>query len=115
MKKLINRGVMVGPRMFVAGPAMFGGGSVPRYGEVYPWVIPSQGEASGVAEVIRLVRQEIEAGAGVIKMFGGTGGGARSENHSRFFPAGKKGGAGGHPHKMQNKITNHVTTRGGRG
>src|SRR6267143_6902343 len=74
MKKLINRGVMVGPRMFVAGPAMFGGGSVPRYGEVYPWVVPSQGEASGVSEVIRLVRQEIEAGADLIKMFGGTGG-----------------------------------------
>jgi imidazolonepropionase-like amidohydrolase len=74
MKKLINRGVMVGPRMFVAGPAMFGGASVPRYGEANPWVIPRQGEASGVAEVMRLVRQEIEAGADVIKMFGGTGG-----------------------------------------
>jgi imidazolonepropionase-like amidohydrolase len=74
MKKLINRGAMVGPRMFVAGPAMFGGGAVPRYGEVYPWVIPSQGGASGVPEVIRLVRQEIEAGADLIKMFAGTGG-----------------------------------------
>lgn len=74
MRKLINRGVMVGPRLFVAGPAMFGGGAVPRYGEVYPWVIPSQGEASGVPEVIRLVRQEIEAGADLIKMFAGTGG-----------------------------------------
>jgi imidazolonepropionase-like amidohydrolase len=74
MRKLINRGVMVGPRLFVAGPAMFGGGAVPRYGEVYPWVIPSQGEASGVAEVMRLVRQEIEAGADLIKMFAGTGG-----------------------------------------
>jgi imidazolonepropionase-like amidohydrolase len=74
MKKLINRGAMVGPRMFVAGPAMFGGGPVPRYGEVYPWVIPSQGGASGVPEVIRLVRQEIEAGADLIKMFAGTGG-----------------------------------------
>ena len=63
MKKLINRGAMVGPRMFVAGPAMFSGGSVPRYGEVYPWLVPSQGEASGVPEVLRLVRQEIEAGA----------------------------------------------------
>ena len=74
MKKLINRGAMVGPRMFVAGPAMFAGGSVPRYGEVYPWVVPSQGEASGVTEVMRLVRQEIEAGADLIKMFAGTGG-----------------------------------------
>jgi len=74
MKKLINRGAMAGPRMFVAGPAMFGGGAVPRYGEVYPWVIPSQGGASGVPEVTRLVRQEIEAGADLIKMFAGTGG-----------------------------------------
>lgn len=84
MKRLINRGAMVGPRMFVAGPAIFAGGVVPRYGEVFPWVTPSQGEASGVSEVIRLVRQELDAGADVIKMFGGTGGFNDVETHQTF-------------------------------
>src|SRR5438132_7273919 len=50
-------------RMFVAGPAIFADGEVPRYGQVFPWVVPSQGEASGAPEVIRLVRQELDAGA----------------------------------------------------
>jgi imidazolonepropionase-like amidohydrolase len=84
MKRLINRGAMVGPRMFVAGPAIFAGGAVPRYGEVFPWVTPSQGEASGVSEVIRIVRQELDAGADVIKMFGGTGGFNDVETHQTF-------------------------------
>src|SRR5580704_1373043 len=37
MRDLINRGAMVGPRMFVAVPAMMAGGPVPRYGVVFPW------------------------------------------------------------------------------
>jgi imidazolonepropionase-like amidohydrolase len=74
MRNLINRGAMVGPRMFVAGPAMFAGVPVPRYDRVYPWVVPTEGEASGVPEVINLVRQEFGAGVDLIKMFGSTGG-----------------------------------------
>jgi len=74
MRNLINRGAMVGPRMFVAGPAMFAGVPVPRYDRVYPWVVPAEGEASGVQEVINLVRQEFGAGVDLIKMFGSTGG-----------------------------------------
>ena len=81
MRNLINRGAMVGPRMFVAGPAMSAGGPVPHYGEVFPWVVPNQGEASGVPEVIRLVRQELGAGADLIKMFGSTGGFNESDSY----------------------------------
>jgi imidazolonepropionase-like amidohydrolase len=84
MRNLINRGAMVGPRMFVAGPAMMAGGPVPRYGNVYPWAAPNQGEASGVAEVIRLVRQELNAGADLIKMFGSTGGFNEVETYQTF-------------------------------
>jgi imidazolonepropionase-like amidohydrolase len=84
MRNLINRGAMVGPRMFVAGPAMSAGGPVPRYGEVFPWVVPNQGEASGVPEVIRLVRQELGAGADFIKMFGSTGGFNEVETYQTF-------------------------------
>jgi len=84
MRNLINRGAMVGPRMFVAGPAMSAGGPVPKYGEVFPWVVPNQGEASGVPEVIRLVRQELGAGADLIKMFGSTGGFNDVETYQTF-------------------------------
>src|SRR5580700_5444235 len=84
MRNLINRGAMVGPRMFVAGPAISAGGPVPRYGEVFPWVVPNQGEASGVPEVIRLVRQELGAGADLIKMFGSTGGFNDVETYQTF-------------------------------
>jgi len=84
MRNLINRGAMVGPRMFVAGPAMSAGGPVPRYGQVFPWVVPNQGEASGVPEVIRLVRQELGAGADLIKMFGSTGGFNDVETYQTF-------------------------------
>jgi imidazolonepropionase-like amidohydrolase len=84
MRNLINRGAMVGPRMFVAGPAMEAGGPVPRYGNVNPWVFPGQGQASGVAEVVRLVRQELDAGTDLIKMFGSTGGFNDVETHQTF-------------------------------
>jgi imidazolonepropionase-like amidohydrolase len=84
MRNLINRGAMVGPRMFVAGPAMSAGGPVPRYGEVYPWVVPGQGQATGVDGVMLLARQELGAGADFIKMFGSTGGFNNVETHQTF-------------------------------
>ena len=84
MRNLINRGAMVGPRMFVAGPAMIAGGPVPRYGDVFPWVVPAQNQASGVSEVMRLVRQEIGAGVDFIKMFGSTGGFNNVETYQTF-------------------------------
>lgn len=84
MRNLINRGAMVGPRMFVAGPAMSAGGPVPRYGEVFPWVVPGQGQATGVDGVMLLVRQELGAGTDFIKMFGSTGGFNNVETHQTF-------------------------------
>ncbi len=69
MRDLINRGAMLGPRMFVCGYGL----SVSSR----PWrpglVIPDGGQADGAAEVIRAVRQQIAAGADVIKMYGSTG------------------------------------------
>jgi imidazolonepropionase-like amidohydrolase len=84
MRNLINRGAMVGPRMFVAGPAMTAGGPVPRYGEVFPWIVPGQGQANGVDGVMLLIRQELGAGADFIKMFGSTGGFNNVETHQTF-------------------------------
>ncbi len=69
MRDLINRGAMTGPRMFVAG-----------YG-LYPTMSPFQdapratagGLADGVDQVMRAARQQIAAGADVIKVYGSTG------------------------------------------
>jgi imidazolonepropionase-like amidohydrolase len=69
MRDLINRGAMTGPRMFVAG-----------YG-LYPTMSPFQdapqaaagGLADGVDQVLRATRQQIAAGADVIKIYGSTG------------------------------------------
>src|SRR5713101_3791088 len=69
MRDLINRGEMIGPRMFVATYGLnitataFKPGGTPLAG----------GVADGVPEVLKTVRQEIAAGADVIKMFASTG------------------------------------------
>ncbi|PYP89596.1 MAG: amidohydrolase family protein [Blastocatellia bacterium AA13] len=69
MRDLINRGAMIGPRMFVCG---YGLSVTSR-----PWrpglVIPDGGQADGVTEVMRAVRQQVAAGTDVIKMYGSTG------------------------------------------
>jgi imidazolonepropionase-like amidohydrolase len=69
MRDLINRGEMVGPRMFVSGYGLnvtatpFKKEGTPRTG----------GGADGVPEVLRAVREQIAAGVDLIKMYGSTG------------------------------------------
>src|SRR5260370_34807765 len=69
MRDLINHGEMIGPRMFVCGYGLnisntpYKPGSNP----------PAGGIADGVPEVLRAVRQQIAAGAGLIKMDASTG------------------------------------------
>ena len=65
MRDLINQGRMPGPRMFVAGHGL----SIPRGTNRSP------GTADGPAEVVRVIREQAEAGADVIKMYGSTGSG----------------------------------------
>ena len=69
MRDLINRGEMIGPRMFVAGYGLFVTSSPYKPG-VNP---PVGGEADGVPEVLRVVRQQVAAGVDVIKMYASTG------------------------------------------
>jgi imidazolonepropionase-like amidohydrolase len=69
MRDLINRGEMIGPRMFVCGYGLYIT-AAPFKKEGTP---PLGGVADGVPEVLRVVRQQIAAGADVIKMFGSTG------------------------------------------
>jgi imidazolonepropionase-like amidohydrolase len=71
MRNLINRGAMLGPRMFVCG-----------YGLSLPWPesdpnsppVISPGSAENPDQVMIAVRRQIAAGADVIKMYGSVGG-----------------------------------------
>ena len=69
MRDLINRGEMVGPRMFVVGYGLYITNTPYKPG-VNP---PAGGIADGVPEVLRVTRQQIAAGADLIKMYASTG------------------------------------------
>ena len=71
MRDLINRGAMTGPRMFVAGYGLHVTWQPARPG----FVMPEGGRADGVPEVLRAVRQQVAAGADVVKVYGSTGSG----------------------------------------
>jgi imidazolonepropionase-like amidohydrolase len=64
MRDLIERGAMLGPRLFVCGTGLTITRSTPR-----------PGQADGPAEVMRAARQQIAAGADWVKLFGSTGSG----------------------------------------
>jgi imidazolonepropionase-like amidohydrolase len=69
MRDLINHGEMIGPRMFVCGYGLTVT-STPYKPGLNP---PAGGVADGVPEVLRAVRQQVAAGADVIKVFASTG------------------------------------------
>src|SRR6266576_1018236 len=69
MRDLINRGEMTGQRLFVCGYGLYITNTTYKPG-ISP---PTGGIADGVPEVLRAVRQQIAAGADVIKMYASTG------------------------------------------
>jgi imidazolonepropionase-like amidohydrolase len=69
MRDLINRGEMIGPRMFVVGYGLYITNTPYKPG-LNP---PAGGIADGVPEVLKAVRQQIAAGADLIKMYASTG------------------------------------------
>jgi imidazolonepropionase-like amidohydrolase len=69
MRDLVNRGEMIGPRMFVVGYGLYITNTPYKPG-LNP---PAGGIADGVPEVLRVVRQQIAAGVDLIKMYGSTG------------------------------------------
>jgi imidazolonepropionase-like amidohydrolase len=69
MRDLINHGEMIGPRMFVVGYGLYITNTPYKPG----LNLPAGGIADGVAEVLRVVRQQIAAGADWIKMYASTG------------------------------------------
>lgn len=70
MRDLINRGEMIGPRMFVAG---YGLNVTQTPTGKAVGAVAGTATADGVPEVLRAVRQQVAAGADVIKMYASTG------------------------------------------
>jgi len=68
MRDLINRGAMIGPRMFVAGWGLAVADAPPHPGYVRPL-----GRADNEDEIKRVIREHFVAGVDVIKMFASTG------------------------------------------
>ncbi len=68
MRDLINRGVMTGPRMFVAGYGLHIKDTSDKTNAV-----PDPGECNGVEAVQRVAKQQLASGADWIKMYGSTG------------------------------------------
>lgn len=71
LRDLIQRGAVLGPRMFVSGYGLQITDEVPKQSRV----TLESGRADGPAEVMRVVRQQVAAGADWIKMYGSTGSG----------------------------------------
>jgi imidazolonepropionase-like amidohydrolase len=69
MRDLINHGEMIGPRMFVVGYGLY----ITNIPYKPGLNLPAGGIADGVPEVLRVVRQQIAAGADWIKMYASTG------------------------------------------
>ena len=69
MRDLINHGEMIGPRMFVVGYGLYVTNTPYKPG----LNLPAGGIADGMPEVLRVVRQQIAAGADWIKMYASTG------------------------------------------
>lgn len=70
MRDLMNRGAMVGPRVFGAG---FGLRRAPATTPPNAPPGPPRGRLTGVADVAAAVKAQVDAGADVIKVYGSTG------------------------------------------
>jgi len=101
MRDLINRGAMVGPRMFVAGCGLS------ATSEPFHANMKSQcGQADGVPEVLRAVREQVAAGVDVIKMYGSTGS-DRDVTGFQTFSADEMKAAVDAAHKFGKRIAIH--------
>ena len=70
LKRAIDEGIVPGPRMIVAGPAMVATGTYGPKGYAPEWTVPQGAqEASGLDEVTRVARDQIGRGADFIKVY----------------------------------------------
>ncbi|MDQ6830750.1 MAG: amidohydrolase family protein [Gemmatimonadota bacterium] len=80
MRDLIARGAMPGPRMFVSGYGL----QITRAPERPGVSAPHRGVADGPTDVARVVREQIAAGADVVKVYGSTGSAADVTGYPTF-------------------------------
>ncbi len=80
MRDLINRGAIIGPRMFVSGYGLRTTNAPVKPGSTSF----DGGVADGVPEVLRVVRQQLGAGVDVIKMYASGGSGEHLDGHQTF-------------------------------
>jgi imidazolonepropionase-like amidohydrolase len=85
LKRAIDEGVIPGPRMFVAGPAMVATGSYGPKGYAPEWTVPQGAdEASGLDEVMRVARNQMGRGADFIKVYADYRAGPNGETRPTF-------------------------------
>jgi imidazolonepropionase-like amidohydrolase len=85
LKRAIDEGVVPGPRMIVAGPAMVATGSYGPKGYAPEWTVPQGAEeASGLDDVARVARDQMGRGADVIKVYADYRWGASGETRATF-------------------------------
>ena len=72
IRDLINRGAMVGPRVFAAG---YGLRRAPATQQPNALPGPPRGRLAGIEDVAAAVKAQVDAGADVIKVYGSTGSG----------------------------------------
>jgi imidazolonepropionase-like amidohydrolase len=81
IRDLINRGAMVGPRMFASGFGISRARGTPRPGALPP--VP-RGRVSDISEIPQAVQAQVDAGADVIKMYASTGSAADVSGNPTF-------------------------------
>jgi imidazolonepropionase-like amidohydrolase len=70
LRQAINEGIIPGPRMMVAGPAMVATGSYAPKGFAPEWQVPQGAdEADGIDGVMRVTRNQIAHGVDLIKIY----------------------------------------------
>lgn len=85
LKRAIDDGVIVGPRMLVAGPAMVATGSYGPRGFAPEWRVPQGAEeADGLEGVARVARNQIGHGVDVIKIYADYRWGPNGESRPTF-------------------------------
>jgi imidazolonepropionase-like amidohydrolase len=98
MRDLLNRGAMTGPRMFVSGHGLL----LAKPGQIVRY----RGAARGVQDIERVIREQVKAGADVIKMWGSTGG-FRDVTGVQTFSAQEMKVAVETAHKLKKRIAIH--------
>ena len=85
LKRAIDEGLIPGPRMLVAGPAMVATGSYGPRGYAPEWDVPQGAqEASGLDAVAQVARDQIGRGVDVIKIYADYRWGPRGEARPTF-------------------------------